>query len=1006
METTSSTQSSNTFNTIDHWPNTQSTSASYQTVDHWPNSQSSTGTLHTVDHWPNTQTHEDESDLASQYIIADAWNNITTQNSLQDIAISDEQPAQEEEDDVEYGAGMQAGAGNTQAPLAFTTGTVQRGFRNAVLVEKLIPSKPTNDLVYFLMSLMQHLEPKLQTLLNAHHGIKYWVNVEVLYKNPTDNTSFTIYLDSHVRTLLNAFKLSENLQEVSEEILGRNANLLRKTSQATIENIASVTIKASSFRPLAGSSYQELPKYLDMKKCIINVRNTDNRCFGYSILAAIMNLEKNGTRASNYDAWFRYYGLNTLQYPMQPTDISTVEDQLHMNINLFSFFDDEGKGRYPLYVSRKEFPRTIDLLYWNEHYAWLKKFDRFIYDVTKHKAKKYICRRCFGHFSSEAALANHTLLCSRPDFSKSLYTLPPPGSTITFTNIRFQQATPFVIYADSECLIFPIEKQVNGTTFLHTHQPCSIGFKLVSTIPELANEHYECYTGLDVVDWFLRRLREIEQKCMRFLFDDQRLFMTLDDERAFAHAFLCYICQKPMAKGDKVRDHDHITGKYRGAAHNKCNLLLRKTYKIPVFFHNFRGYDSHLIVWGFKNHPALEIRLIGQGMEKYLVINWGDHLVFKDSYQFMAASLDQLSQNLLKSGKENLKQVQKAFSQNPPDDIELLYRKGIFPYEYMDEWKRMDESHLPPIESFFSHLTKKACNAQDYQHALNVWQKFKCAKMQDYLELYLKTDVLLLADVFEAFRNVCMANYGLDPAQYVSSPQLSWDAMLKQTACKLDLISDPEMFRFVDPGIRGGISVITQRFAKANNPYMQDLYDPTKPNSYIIYLDANNLYGWAMSQSMPYSNFKWVTEEEFKEIDWGNQTEEQDIGYFIECDLVYPEDVHDEHNEYPLAPERMNIHVEQLSEMQVNLRKHYKMQRGGMNTKLVPNLMGKERYKCHYLNLMFYLQHGLRLAKVHRVLQFKQSKWLAPYIELNSNLRAASKTDFEKDFFKLMNNAV
>ena len=286
-----------------------------------------------------------------------------------------------------------------------------------------------------------------------------------------------------------------------------------------------------------------------------------------------------------------------------------------------------------------------------------------------------------------------------------------------------------------------------------------------------------------------------------------------------------------------------------------------------------------------------------------------------------------------------------------------------------------------------------------------MWGAFGCLSLRAYLELYLKTDVLLLADIFEEFRVVCMTNYGLDPAHYVSSPQLSWDSMLRLTNCKLELISDPEMFRCVDAGIRGGVSMISLRHAVANNPYMA-AFDASKPKSYIIYLDANNLYGWAMSQPMPTGGFVWLDSHEAEQIDWLAQTEQQAEGYFVEVDLDYPAELHDAHNDYPLAPERLDVQVEMLSETQVELRTHYKMSRTAKSTKLIPNLMPKRNYLVHYLNLRFYLEHGLKLVSVHRALKFNQSRWLAPYIDKNSTLRAGAKNDFEKEFFKLMNNSI
>ena len=284
---------------------------------------------------------------------------------------------------------------------------------------------------------------------------------------------------------------------------------------------------------------------------------------------------------------------------------------------------------------------------------------------------------------------------------------------------------------------------------------------------------------------------------------------------------------------------------------------------------------------------------------------------------------------------------------------------------------------------------------------------------------------MILTSVFEHFRDVCLqadkrdidpmtsqrdvvekGNYKLDPAHYVSAPHLSWDAMMKLTGCKLDLISDPAMFEMIDAGMRGGVCMISQRYSKANNKYMGQLYDPTRPSVFIPYLDANNLYGWAMSQPLPSHSFAWLTEAEWKGIDWKQQTTEQMTGFFIECDLEYPPILHKEHNDYPLGPERIAIDMNMVSDKQLQILRHYDRTRTKQNVKLVPNLNNKPKYCLHYLLLKFYLEHGLILSKIHRVISFKQSRWLAPYIDLNSQRRSIAKNEFDKDFFKLMNNCI
>jgi len=266
-------------------------------------------------------------------------------------------------------------------------------------------------------------------------------------------------------------------------------------------------------------------------------------------------------------------------------------------------------------------------------------------------------------------------------------------------------------------------------------------------------------------------------------------------------------------------------------------------------------------------------------------------------------------------------------------------------------------------------------------------------------------DVLLLAVIFERFRIKCLETYKLDPAFYLSAAQLSFDAALKKTDAHLDLISDPAMFTMIDSGIRGGISMISNRYAKANNPLVAG-YDPSKPKSWIKGLDANNLYGWAMSQALPISDFEWVPQDELNKINWLSLKEDDTKGYIVTVDLEYPSEIHDAHNDYPLAPERMRVKDEWLSDKLINIRSQYNMPRGDGTSKLIPNLMDKKGYVIHYQNLRFYLEHGMKLTKVYNAIRFTQKAWLQSYIEMNQKLRAEATTTFDTDFYKLMNNAV
>ena len=255
--------------------------------------------------------------------------------------------------------------------------------------------------------------------------------------------------------------------------------------------------------------------------------------------------------------------------------------------------------------------------------------------------------------------------------------------------------------------------------------------------------------------------------------------------------------------------------------------------------------------------------------------------------------------------------------------------------------------------------------------------------------------------MFENFRNVCQRDYKLDPAHYFTVPGLAWDAMLKLTKVELELLTDPTMYLFVENSIRGGISTVTNRYSQANNPYAEN-YDVDKPTTYITYLDCNNLYGTSMSENLPTSNFHWLTESEIDSLRVEDVADDSSEGYILECDLAYPAYLHDEHSDYPLAAEKLQITEDMLSPYCKELLNHLELPFSSTTKKLVPNLNDKSKYILHYRNLKLYLSLGMTIKKIHRVLAFNQSPWLKPYIDFNTNKRKAATNDFEKDFFKLL----
>ena len=269
-------------------------------------------------------------------------------------------------------------------------------------------------------------------------------------------------------------------------------------------------------------------------------------------------------------------------------------------------------------------------------------------------------------------------------------------------------------------------------------------------------------------------------------------------------------------------------------------------------------------------------------------------------------------------------------------------------------------------------------------HAQKVWKEFGIRNFGEYHDLYVQTDTSLLADVYGKVRNKCIEIYGLNP-YFLSAPGLAWQTCLKKTEVKLELLTDINMLLMIEDGIRGGICQSVHRHAKTNNKYMKN-YNKSIESSYLMYLDANNFYGRGMSKKLPINGFKWENDlSRFNETFIKNYNENSDVGYFLEVDIKYPKQLWNSHKDLPFLPER---------------RKLEKVE------KLVCSIEDKEKYVIHIKALKQALNHGLVLKDVHRVIKFNQEAWLKSYIDMNTKLRTEAKNNFEKDFFKLMNNSV
>ena len=532
----------------------------------------------------------------------------------------------------------------------------------------------------------------------------------------------------------------------------------------------------------------------------------------------------------------------------------------------------------------------------------------------------------------------------------------------------------------------------NKTTNIYKQKPVLNGYYIISELEDvLESGYYESPLSYDIVDWFVKEVMKFEIK-MAFYFKNTKkdIIMTQEDKEDYKNNNICRFCEKNI-ESDKVRDHFHLTGKYRRSSHNTCNMNVRQADSnfIPFAFHNFSNYDCHIFfkrLVDFKK-DKVEFEITPKTNEEYISVKNGC-IRFIDSYRFLSESLNKLVQNL---DEDDFKILKKEF----PDKYHYFNKKLAYPYEYfnsiVDYKKTVD---VLEKEDFFSKLKNDYPDDDEIERTKEIIKLFIIKDGEEITKLYCKSDVILLADVFEKFIKVSFEEYGINPLYCVNLPGYTYQCALKYTNIKLQTLQDKNLILLLENNIRGGISSV-----------MGDVYVKSDENKKILYIDANNLYGQSLSQFLPYDETEMWHGDPNKYWRWLdtilNTPIDADIGYFNEVDLKYPDDIKKKTKHFPFCPENKKINPNKYNDYM----KKIKPKKYTKSKKLICDWSHKKKYLIHYRMLKFYVRHGMIVEKIHDIISFKQSKWLEIYISFNTQKRNKAKNDFEKDFFKLFNNA-
>ena len=638
-------------------------------------------------------------------------------------------------------------------------------------------------------------EETLKNDLYSLRSLKYSVGLESIFvKDSLDSSSLPTFTDPPARfyteqkVILN--KDDIDLSKEFSMLVARIEDFVQNGSGWRLNTLKTLWLDVAKYEPIKGSSYLPLPDSLKNKKAVINVKNDDDHCLRYALRAALFPTSNHPERLSSYknDDGLNFEGIIS---PTPVSQISKVETLNNLAINVYGW--ENNKVIIHRISNQPPNVKRINTLIIEQdgktHYVWVKHFNKLL--GSKDEKQMFYCERCLIGFTRNDILKDHLVDCRGVNDRAIRIMMPTENNKfIKFVNHKNQLKAPWVIYADFESIIKKIEGPIQSTdeSFTHKssiHEACGFSLRVVRS--DGYSPGLVFYRGPDCIQEFLKQLKEAEPILKQYLknrkkrynltpedyqnyhnsdtcwicgeqgFNDLNKKICLDQEayclkcavdltdnyevcservkdfKEFRKQTMCKHCNKKFMNKDKVIDHDHITGKYRGAAHSSCNLKLRinsEKVKIPVFFHNLKNYDAHLIMQYIGEQDG-NLSCIPNNKEKYISFSWRQ-FVFKDSAEFLLASLEKL---VNANPKESFVLTREHYSQ---DEFNLLFRKGVYPYEYMDSWERFDETELPPIEKFYSSLTDSNISAEDYEHAIKVWNTFKCKTLGDYHDLYLE----------------------------------------------------------------------------------------------------------------------------------------------------------------------------------------------------------------------------------------------------------------------------
>lgn len=856
-------------------------------------------------------------------------------------------------------------------------------------------------------------------------AFKYRLEISTLFYHKIQDLQSQRFFCSNYGLLTESDFVSDSIERHYDELVTEIEQYESRGSGWTMIVIQYLTIQLISFTPFRGGSYIKLPKWVQNKKAVINIRNKDEFCFLYCLAYALYgsNIKKNKQIASKYQKYFKNFNIGNLMFPLEITQIDSflkINKHLDLSINVYSIIKKNSFN--VLRVCEDERSTHIDLLLLESedsfHYTYISDFSRlFRTKMTGHHKKLgHVCKKCLSYFYDEKSYSLHkTLNCSN-------YAYSFPKDYLQFEKFYARNLHKFLAFADIETLVVPIDGCENNpnepyTLFHQKHVPFMTSLKWHSFNNDPNLDSIKIFKGRDCLIDFIYSLEEDVAYIFENYFKKQYEITELNDKaKAYLRQKFNDVCQICLKKIDFETDtfcidHDHLLppdkphpqskddifiGNARAYCHSKCNLNFQDKLWFNVFYHNARAFDMKFLVLALAR-LGKQMFVIPQSTENYHLVSWNvplndihwsrAYIRIVDSYKMISSSLSELCKSLKKFP------IYEDYILKKYGKIELnekFFEKQVLFYEYLTEFNVLYQREFPPREAFYSSLSSTNVSDEDYQYARNLYKKLKFRNLMDYVEFYLISDTYFLMEVFLSFRSFLFDLYTVDIAYYISLPSYSFDCALSYSDVKLQIMKDVNSILFQNKGLRGGFCQGTIKFVEANHRHLKNFNIFQKETS-ILALDVCSLYSEIQCEYMlPEGDYTWLTELEISNILKNIQkySEETEFGYIIECDISYPKELHDKHRDFPLLP---------------TMRK----MKGSGTKKLIADYFDRLNYVAHIKYIAMAVEKGLLLKKVHRGLKFRQSFFLRDYVRRNLSIRQDPQMPkFYTDVMKLCNNAI